>query len=452
MAEDRFDVLVVGAGPAGTACARACAEAGLRTALLDRHPVDALGHPCVVEVLIETLRKCDVPWGRDELAFDIANEVAVMTPSRHRLFRLEHAGTAALRLDRLMVRYVEAARKAGVEVMAPAQVLGPRMDGARVTGVLYAPSGGGSCAIESRIVVDATGNRGELIRQLPRTCGIDFSDRSRDSVIAESRVYAIDAAALDRAVGLGRLEPELVHHVLAAQGTYSTLSYLLSREQGRAFLLAGIKQENTPPGPSPLLDRLVSELDVLGELLFSGRGRIRIRRASSRFVCDGFAAVGEAAGMVVPMHASGVGQGLLAGKSLGEHLARTAGGPITTAQLWPWLAAYQRGLGAIMASYDANRRFLDSLDVDDEAIPLLESGMMNAHDMRATLLSEPLTIPLRTLPSRLRGMVRQPRVAAKVLRAGPVFRLVQRHWSRFPRQWNPGGFRRWRMVANRLLP
>ncbi len=156
--------------------------------------------------------------------------------------------------------------------------------------------------------------------------------------------------------------------------------------------------------------------------------------------------------MVVPMHASGVGQGLLAGKSLGEHLARTTDGPIATAQLWPWLAAYQRGMGAIMASYDANRRFLDSLDVDDETIPLLESGMMSAHDMRATLLSEPLTIPLHTLPSRLRGMVRQPRVAAKFLRAGPVFRLVQRHWRRFPTQWHAGRFRRWRLIANRLLP
>ena len=36
MPSDRYDVIIVGAGPAGSTCARACAQAGIRTLLLER--------------------------------------------------------------------------------------------------------------------------------------------------------------------------------------------------------------------------------------------------------------------------------------------------------------------------------------------------------------------------------------------------------------------------------
>ncbi|HQJ38841.1 MAG TPA: FAD-dependent oxidoreductase, partial [Methanoregulaceae archaeon] len=40
---DQYDVVVVGAGPAGSTCARRCAELGLSTCLIEEHA--AIGYP-----------------------------------------------------------------------------------------------------------------------------------------------------------------------------------------------------------------------------------------------------------------------------------------------------------------------------------------------------------------------------------------------------------------------
>ena len=41
----KYDVIIAGAGNAGLACAKTAAESGLRVLLVEKSPVDRLGHP-----------------------------------------------------------------------------------------------------------------------------------------------------------------------------------------------------------------------------------------------------------------------------------------------------------------------------------------------------------------------------------------------------------------------
>jgi digeranylgeranylglycerophospholipid reductase len=56
----RYDVVVVGAGPAGSACARRCAELGLSTLLLEEHAT--IGHPvqCAGLLSLAAMKECRV--------------------------------------------------------------------------------------------------------------------------------------------------------------------------------------------------------------------------------------------------------------------------------------------------------------------------------------------------------------------------------------------------------
>jgi len=56
----RYDVLVVGAGPAGSACARACAEQGLSTCMIEEH--GTIGYPvqCAGLLSVRAFSECNV--------------------------------------------------------------------------------------------------------------------------------------------------------------------------------------------------------------------------------------------------------------------------------------------------------------------------------------------------------------------------------------------------------
>ncbi len=156
----RCDVLVVGAGPAGSACAQVLARAGLRVVLADQHRFprdkvcgdglipDAYAALQRLGVLDEVLAqaqavphvRCVGPLGRH---LDVPGRMAVL-PRRA--------------LDHILCR---AAQRAGAQLLAPARFEAPLLDGGQVVGAqMKCELGDGSSvahALHARWVVLATG-------------------------------------------------------------------------------------------------------------------------------------------------------------------------------------------------------------------------------------------------------------------------------------------------------
>jgi hypothetical protein len=158
--------------------------------------------------------------------------------------------------------------------------------------------------------------------------------------------------------------------------------------------------------------------------------------------------------MVVPMGASGVGSGMLAGDALGQRIGKIlqSDGAATTKSLWPWCAWYQRGRGAILASYDATRRLMEKLDPRRDIEKMASSGLMTAEDLELTFSVQPVRPSLTTMRSRLLGALRQPALAAKIAPGLLRAAQVEAYWRRFPQHWNPDAFAAWKETAERLLP
>lgn len=452
-----FDVLIVGSGPAGACCGIAAARAGLRTALIERRPADGPrpAHVVSVERPVFIGAGIDLPAG-EEVALRI-DGYRVYSPSGRPAFDLPDGTVYELRLDRLLQRLAEQAARAGVQLFWEREAIAPLWEACRCQGVVTRRPTGELEELRGRVVVDATGHAAALVRRLPAESGIDFTDRPGDRVWAENRLYRIDPAAALEAVRRLGLPAEMMLIRLGVEGGYSTEVELISPRQGLAYVLVGVKADFAQATLAERIAAWERRVGCCRELLQSGAGAIRIRRASLRLVTDGFAVLGEAAGMVIPMHGSGVASALHAGQALGRHLGQVLGpgrGELagTTADLWPWAADYQRGRGAILASYDANRRTAEQLDPHAELEPMVLTGLIQPEDMVATLLSRPLRIHPATLPTRLAGTLRHPLVGLRLLAAAPHQLQVEAHWRRYPRHWDPAAHARWCRKALRLLP
>jgi digeranylgeranylglycerophospholipid reductase len=152
---DRFDVVVVGAGPAGSLAARAAAEGGARTVVLDHRP--ELGHPVQCGEFLPSARELADLFDAPELiaaAFDIpANTVlretrymACVSPYGHRFrFPLEGATVSRRAFDKALAVRAEGA---GAELRYPAGVTGVKDDEVRLAD---------GSRLSARVVIGADG-------------------------------------------------------------------------------------------------------------------------------------------------------------------------------------------------------------------------------------------------------------------------------------------------------
>ncbi len=128
---ERFDVVVVGAGPAGSLAARAAAEGGARTVVVDHR--DELGHPVQCGEFVPSARELADLFDAPELisaAFDIPSNTVLretrymtcVSPYGHRFrFPLEGATVSRRAFDKALAARAEGG---GAEVRYPVGVTG----------------------------------------------------------------------------------------------------------------------------------------------------------------------------------------------------------------------------------------------------------------------------------------------------------------------------------------
>lgn len=322
-----WDVVVVGAGPAGSMAARNAVKLGLRVLLLDRErfPRPKVCGCCVNPAALGLLEPEERSWleshgcplRRYELA--VGGRVASIPPS----------DGLAISRELLDSQLIDAAIQSGVQFLDATQAtLGSNTSGCR----LELKRGHEEGTVRGRVAVLATGLGGKCLSP-------DGDKFSRPS----SRSYVGGGVTLEPK--MSGFEPGVVSMACHRSGYVG----MVLLEDGRldlagAFDVGFVKQCG---GLSHAARRVVSEAGFAvpqGMQDQPWQGTVRLTHRRAKLFGDGYLVAGDAAGYVEPFTGEGIAWAMASGRAVASFAARA--GTEAMAAVGPaWSQEYRRILG-----------------------------------------------------------------------------------------------------------
>ncbi len=288
---EEFDLVVVGAGPAGNRAAISAAEAGVNTLLLEEHPI--IGRPI----------SCGEGISRDALnTFDLPVEDADYFNRPVKEFRMfaPNASVVKLRIDGFIINRekfdqynAKLAAEAGAEVKTRHRVIGVKRVGEELE-IQVLKNNSEKLSFSSKIVIDGTGPSariGKMIgAQTPEkyVFGVEYKLKG---ITTESFDFYLDFEKYKR-------------------------GYIWIFPKGDDHANVGIV--TTRPEPRKLLDEFITERQIEGEIMQYIGGAIPMTGPVKEPVENNFLAAGDAAGTANALFYGGIRAALISGDLAGK--------------------------------------------------------------------------------------------------------------------------------------
>ncbi len=316
--EERTDVLVIGAGPAGSMTAKWAAKQGARVLLIEKR--QEIGSPvrCGEGISKDWLSEVGITPGR---WINVEVEGARIFSPSEKVFEIneKHAGNEVgyvVERDGFDKQLAIDAANAGAEVRLKAAAVSVLRENGRITGARVKQFGE-TVDIHAPITVGADG----FESQVGRWAGISTNIAMRDmDTCLQYRMTNVDCDVRYCDFYLGKVAP----------GGYV---WVFPKADGLANVGIGVQvsQVKSPADAKSYLDRWIDKHPAYakGRKIDMVGGGVSISAPLKQTVTDGLMLVGDAARTIDPLTGGGIANGCLAGKVCGTVAAEAvqAGDP-----------------------------------------------------------------------------------------------------------------------------
>ena len=402
-----YDVIVAGAGIAGSLAAMSAAKNGAKTLLLDRNGEAQPGKKtnwgwvcgdAVAKSHLTFIRKeVGLSFSEPEIEREV-NGVYALSPDLQNKFTFEGEG-AVLNRPEFARKIVRAAVKAGAEYRPNYEVEGPIVEGDSLVGVFGRDDKKKEYRLRSRLVIDCLGMTSTIRRKLPPNDFIEKEIKIED--IESTGRYIMNFEPVKEDLAYYDPDNAIIHlNQELAPGGYG---WVFPRKGNRVNIGVGIEKKcldvrNAKLGKKDTLHTLIDgyiewnqaiKAAGLDDTDGNGKGywQVSVRRQFGSLVYNNYLGAGDSVAMPNPVSAGGIGSamiaGILAGKTAAEAVATN---DTSIRQLWKYNLLYNEHYG----SKTAGARGLQGLPAVAEQRPdklrhepLRDQGRGRAAGLRA---------------------------------------------------------------------
>ncbi len=304
--KSKYDILVIGGGPAGALAAKTAAKAGNSVCLIEKRP--AIGTPvrCAEGIgkdLLKEYVKPDPCW----ISADIERARIIAPNGTTISLEQDKAGNeVGYVLDRKIFdrELVWQAAEAGSDVVVKTRATAPIMENGAVRGANVI-SIGTPAEIRAEVVIAADGVEARFARR----AGLDTTVPLREMMSCAQYLMTdidIDAGSTDFYLG----------NAIAPEGYL----WIFPKGERTANVGIGISGRRSRDGSraKDYLDRFVAKNFPDGKMIEAIVGGVPVCRPLECTVADGLMVVGDAARVVDPITGGGIGNALFTGRLAGQ--------------------------------------------------------------------------------------------------------------------------------------
>jgi len=304
--KSKYDILVIGGGPAGALAAKTAAKAGNSVCLIEKRP--AIGTPvrCAEGIgkdLLKEYVKPDPRW----ISADIERARIIAPNGTTISLEQDKAGNeVGYVLDRKIFdrELVWQAAEAGADVFVKTRATAPIMENGAVRGANVI-SIGTPAEIRAEVVIAADGVEARFARR----AGLDTTVPLREMMSCAQYLMTdidIDAGSTDFYLG----------NAIAPEGYL----WIFPKGERTANVGIGISGRRSRDGSraKDYLDRFVAKNFPDGKMIEAIVGGVPVCRPLECTVADGLMVVGDAARVVDPITGGGIGNALFTGRLAGQ--------------------------------------------------------------------------------------------------------------------------------------
>ena len=301
--KDSYDVVVVGAGPAGSSTAEVCAKNGLDVLVLERNPEIGVPKRCAEGFSENAVKRLQLDIPEDCIAQKIEGAIVYAPNGKEVVIKFGQSNGYILERKKFDKWLVSNAEKAGAQVVTRAMVYDLIKNNGFVTGV-KANFDGNDVEIKSRVVVAADGAESMVARK----AGLKTS----------KTLDVVDTGFQYEMSDIDLRDPHMIEIYVSTKIAPRGYVWIFPKEERRANVGIGIMPcERTAKS---YLDEFVAKREDLkkGRVLEVNAGCVPVGGFMRNMVANGLLGVGDAVNQVNPMHGGGIAEAITAGRIAGN--------------------------------------------------------------------------------------------------------------------------------------